>query len=95
MDGDVTSLPFEDRLFDAVVSNFVIHNIQSKEQRGRAVEQMWRVLKPEGTLVISDIAKIDEYTTILEGKQTIGEVEVRKVRYTYPFSKIVVARKRV
>ncbi|MCC2685153.1 MAG: hypothetical protein K0R75_2052 [Paenibacillaceae bacterium] len=94
MDGDVTSMPYEDRSFDAVVSNFVIHNIKSKEERGKAVEQMWWVLKPKGTLVISDIARIEEYTAILEGKETIGEVEVRKVHYTYPFSRIVVARKK-
>jgi arsenite methyltransferase len=92
LDGDVTELPFNDQIFHAVVSNFVIHNIKKKEERKKAVEEMWRVLKKDGVLTISDIAKTYEYVEIL--KNFSSEIEIRSIYYTYPFSKIVVAQKK-
>ncbi|CAM2917165.1 class I SAM-dependent methyltransferase [Paenibacillus sediminis] len=92
LDGDVQDLPYQDETFDAVISNFVIHNIKKPEERKTAVEQMWRVLKKGGVLVISDIAKINEYTEILRNKT--AEVKVQSIYYTFPFSKIVVAHKK-
>jgi arsenite methyltransferase len=91
VDGDVRKLPFPQQTFDIVVSNFVIHNISSYEDRRKAIWEMWRVLKTNGRLVISDIAKTKEYFSIL---QTLSnDVSVHSFYYTFPFSKVIVARK--
>ncbi len=92
IDGDARQLPFADESFDAVVSNFVIHNINSAADREQAVREMWRVLRPNGRLVISDIQRVPEYVRILT--PLAGQIETKRVFYTFPFSRIVVAHKR-
>lgn len=44
-------LPFEDGAFDAVVSVMVLHHI---EELGPALSEMWRVLRPGGSLSLVD-----------------------------------------
>lgn len=90
-DGDVRELPFPDNAFDVVVSNFVIHNVKGLDEREKAILQMWRVLRPGGRLVISDIYRADEYVEIL-CKET-QQVTRRKFRSTFPFSQVIVAKK--
>jgi len=92
LNADVRELPFQDENFDVVVSNFVIHNIKGAKERQKAVLEMWRVLRPNGTLVISDISKTTEYATVL--KATSSEVKVKRFLYTFPFSKAVIVQKR-
>jgi arsenite methyltransferase len=89
IDGDVRELPFVDERFDAVVSNFVIHNIKGAKDREQAVREMWRVLRPNGRLVISDMQRVSEYIDILT--PLANRIETRYIFYTFPFSKIVVA----
>lgn len=64
-DGDVRELAFSDGSFDIVASNFVIHNIKNKAERKQAINEMWRVLRPQGCLVISDIRHQIEYEQVL------------------------------
>ncbi|WP_017437476.1 class I SAM-dependent methyltransferase [Saccharococcus caldoxylosilyticus] len=92
IDGDARELPFADERFDAVVSNFVIHNIKGAKGREQAVQEMWRVLRPNGRLVISDMQRVSEYIEILT--PLANRIETRKVLYTFPFSQIVVAYKK-
>ncbi|WP_233414631.1 class I SAM-dependent methyltransferase [Thermaerobacillus caldiproteolyticus] len=92
IDGDVCELPFAAESFDAVVSNFVIHNIKSAEDREQAVREMWRVFRPNGRLVISDIQRISEYIEILA--PLASQIETKRIFYTFPFSQIVVAHKK-
>ncbi|QPA32767.1 class I SAM-dependent methyltransferase [Thermaerobacillus caldiproteolyticus] len=92
IDGDACELPFAAESFDAVVSNFVIHNIKSAEDREQAVREMWRVLRPNGRLVISDIQRISEYIEILA--PLASQIETKRIFYTFPFSQIVVAHKK-
>jgi arsenite methyltransferase len=91
IDGDVRELPFNEGEFQAVVSNFVIHNIKGVDDRGKAVREMWRVLNKNGVLVISDMRRTSEYVRILE--ELTNRVETKRVFYTFPFSCIVVAYK--
>lgn len=48
--GCAESLPFADRSFDAVVSQF---GLMFFEDRGAAIAQMWRVLRPGGRLAVA------------------------------------------
>jgi ubiquinone/menaquinone biosynthesis C-methylase UbiE len=49
--GDVESLPVDDSHADAVLANMVLHHAPDP---ARAIQEMVRVLKPGGTLVITD-----------------------------------------
>lgn len=49
--GDIESLPFDDGVFDAVMSNCVINHARSKN---KAYSEIFRVLKNGGRFVISD-----------------------------------------
>ena len=53
--GDVESLPFKDSVFDMVLCLGVITYLKSEE---RALHEMSRVLKPDGTLILSIVNKV-------------------------------------
>ena len=50
--GDVESLPFKDSLFDVVMSECSFSLLPNKQV---AASEIWRVLKPGGKLVITDV----------------------------------------
>lgn len=91
-DDDARSLSFDDATFDVVVSMLCIHNIDDEPGRAKALDEMVRVLRPGGTILIADLAGIDSYATHLRG---LGlEVETTGVaRGTFPFQRMLVARK--
>jgi SAM-dependent methyltransferase len=62
---DARGLPFPAGRFDAVVSQFVLHNIRRAEDRRRAVREIDRVLRPGGRLVLLDLARTGEYVAEL------------------------------
>lgn len=64
--GDMRALPFPDASFDVVVSSLAIHNIRSRADRARAIDEAVRVLKPEGTLLIADFRATNEYAARLK-----------------------------
>jgi len=51
--GDVTNLEIKDEYYDVVVSFSTIDHIPGKENRRKAVNEMCRVLKPGGHLILS------------------------------------------
>jgi len=51
--GAAQSIPFPDAAFDVVVSSLAMHHVPEQE-RGRAVREMLRVLRPGGTLLLAD-----------------------------------------
>lgn len=50
---DLTHLPFHDDTVDAVLCIASLHNIKGRENRHAAVREMYRVLKPQGTALLS------------------------------------------
>jgi ubiquinone/menaquinone biosynthesis C-methylase UbiE len=76
--GDARALPFEANTFDVVVSSWALHNIYDAEGRGKAVQEIVRVLKPGGRAVILDIRHTAEYARVLR------EQQMSEVRRSWP-----------
>lgn len=52
--GDFLNLPLESKSCDAIVTSYAFHHCDSQEKK-LAIEEMNRVLKSEGTIVITDL----------------------------------------
>lgn len=81
-DGDARDLPFDDRSFDVVVSSWALHNIYDFKERRRALEEIVRVLRPGGRLLIVDIRHVREYTGHLS---QLGMIEIREAGPSFLF----------
>jgi arsenite methyltransferase len=67
---DMRKLPFPDKSFDTVVSSWVLHNLEPKFDRVLALKEMLRVLRPTGSLLLTDIVYRDEYLAELKKMET-------------------------
>jgi len=52
--GDARQLPFPDSSFDLILSNFVVHEVDTAEERRQIVNEMVRVLRPGGRVALID-----------------------------------------
>lgn len=92
-DGDMRKLPFADANFDAVVANFAIHNIPSREGRREAIREIVRVLKPNGQVALSDMKSVGLYADELH-KSRMDHVTISWPSFwTWPPGRTVAARK--
>ena len=80
--GDMRALPYPDATFDLVVSSLAIHNIRSNADRKRAIIEGFRVLKPEGRMVIADIRATAKYE---EALRALGAANVERRRLGWRF----------
>lgn len=64
-DGDARHLPFADGSFDVVVSNFVVHEMDSRADRERMLRETVRVLKPCGRVALVDFIFTGEAVRVL------------------------------
>jgi ubiquinone/menaquinone biosynthesis C-methylase UbiE len=76
-DGDARELPFEDAAFDVVVSNFVVHELDTRTDRERMLREIVRVLKPGGQVVLVDFIFTGAATRLL---QSVGLRDAHRVR---------------
>ncbi|MBD7895560.1 methyltransferase domain-containing protein [Limosilactobacillus sp. Sa3CUN2] len=65
VDGSLVNLPLESRHYDYVLSAFTFHSVSPAINRGRAIQEAARVMKPEGTLVIVDFGDLQQYRPLL------------------------------
>jgi arsenite methyltransferase len=62
---DMTVLPFENDSFDLVVSNVAIHNVKGDAARRKAINEVARVLRPGGRLMLADMFATRQYMSEL------------------------------
>ena len=76
--GDATKLPFEDESFDAVVSNYVYHNIPTSDRQAILLETL-RTLKKGGTFALHDIFSNNKYGDMEPFLQKLRDMGYEKV----------------
>ena len=76
VDGSLLNLPLESRHYDYVLSTFTFHSISPAINRGRAIQEAVRVMKPNGTLIIVDFGNLKQYRPIIN---ILGFQDVRVV----------------
>ena len=75
--GDATHLDFPDETFDAVVSNYVYHNIPGDRQR--YLQETLRTLKKGGTFALHDIFSKSKYGDMQTFVKKLKEMGYRQV----------------
>jgi len=58
---DARNLPFENESIDLVMSHWVIHNIEPENEQLISLDEMYRVLKPGGVILLADIQNVKKY----------------------------------
>lgn len=72
---DMTNLPFDDNTFDLVVSNVAMHNVKTRSGRDKAIDEVVRVLRPGGRVMIADLNATSQYHAHLAA---LGMAEVTR-----------------
>lgn len=70
---DMTSLPFEDNYFDAIISIASFHHLSTIERRLKCLEEMYRVLKPGGKILLSIWSINQSHNKRLNNKFVYGD----------------------
>jgi arsenite methyltransferase len=87
------AMSFSDGAFDLILSNLCLHNIYDKPTRVQACREIARVLKPGGTVILSDYKLTREYIHTLEEAGLHRAVKKTSWFTTFPPLTIVSARK--
>jgi SAM-dependent methyltransferase len=91
---DVRSTGLADASVDVVLSALCVHNLGSPADRWAALAEAVRVLRPGGSLVISDLAHVeDEYAPAL--RQLGLQVRTARVPASFPPQRCLVAHRPV
>jgi ubiquinone/menaquinone biosynthesis C-methylase UbiE len=65
--GSADELPYGDATFDLVMSSVVFSSILSEPLRQDIVDEMWRILKPEGLILFHDFTHSNPRNTAVQG----------------------------
>lgn len=77
--GDANKLDFADETFDAVISNYVYHNIMGADKQALLLESL-RVLKKGGVFAINDCMKPKMYRDMEAFTQKLRDMGYQDVR---------------
>jgi SAM-dependent methyltransferase len=72
---DMRALPFANGSFDVVLSQAAVHNLADASARRQALDEIARVLRAHGTVVLADIRHLDEYAAVLRQRGLAVTVE--------------------
>ena len=75
---------------DVVLSTLCLHNLADTAARAAALDEIGRILRPGGSVVISDLAHVDEYAAHLE-RLGLGVHAVERVPSAFPPQRLLVA----
>jgi ubiquinone/menaquinone biosynthesis C-methylase UbiE len=70
---DARNLPFENDAIDLVMSHWVVHNIESETEQIKCLDEMYRVVKPGGAIILADIQNVTKY---IQHFQILGASEI-------------------
>jgi SAM-dependent methyltransferase len=77
-----SSLPFEDNCFDAVVSNFVFHEVKGSRDKREVIKEALRVVKKDGVFAFQDLFLVKSiYGEINDLLATIRSWGIRDVKF--------------
>lgn len=80
--GVAQSLDLPDRSFDVVTCTFAMHHIPESD-RYAAIAEMYRVLRPGGSLLLADLASVGLHgvvTRLLSRHMDPAEIDIRRYR---------------
>jgi SAM-dependent methyltransferase len=86
-------MPFPDDHFDVIVSNLCLHNIYDAPTRHQALDEIVRVLKPRGQVLLSDYKFTSEYAAHLRAAGFDLTNKRGTLWTTFPPLVVVIARK--
>ncbi|MBA3694424.1 MAG: class I SAM-dependent methyltransferase [Acidobacteria bacterium] len=90
---DAQAMSFADSSFDVVLSNLCLHNIPTKEGRAEACREIARVLKPNGTAILSDFKNNKFYENVFKEAGLKTELSVAFLFDTFPPLRILKVQK--
>ena len=91
--GDANQLPFLDESFDAVISNYVYHNIMGADKQALLLESL-RVLKKGGVFVLHDDMRPKLYGDMNAFAERLRDMGFAEVRYVETAASIFGSRRR-
>ena len=91
--GDANKLDLPDESFDAVISNYVYHNIMGADKQALLLESL-RVLKKGGVFVLHDNMKPQMYGDMNAFAQQLRDMGFAEVRYEETAAPIFGSRRR-
>lgn len=93
VDASMDDLPFDDAQFDVVTASLSLHCLPLARERGDAMQEIMRVTKPGGRVVILDVGKTFEYQAWLNDGGWDDVIRGRGSYAHYPPVRFVTARK--
>ena len=88
---DVRTTGLPDSSVDVVLSSLCLHNLGQASARAAALEEMSRILRPGGTVVISDLAHVDDEYAPHLGRIGFTVSRLDGVPGTFPPQRLLVA----
>ena len=72
---DAGAMPFEDNAFDVIVSSLMLHHAGGSADRDQVVQEMVRVLKPGGTILLYDVRPLIDVAARQLRARGLGSIE--------------------